>query len=196
MRRCRFLCSIPTLGLLILLATVGGAIAQNPSPFSLNFTPSIDSVAHETQQRNAGAVAQLLAGGADPNQVDNGRPALTIATIDDNMEIVEMLVKAGARLNEPDEAGETPLHHAAELNHIEAVRMLLDAGAAVDPENRDGVTPLMLAASHGYERIVRLLLAKGANPAKTDFTGRDALGWAGDQPRIVQLLQRTAAQQH
>jgi len=39
------------------------------------------------------------------------------------------------------------------------------------------------------------LLAKGANPSKTDFTGRDAVGWAGDshRPVVVQALQRAAA---
>lgn len=184
----RFPPSTVALGVLMLLAMAGGASAQ--SPFKLNLTPSIDSVAHETQQRNAGAVAQLLAGGADPNEAENGRPALVIATVDDDIQIAAMLVKDGARLNDPDEEGNTPLHHAAELNRVEVVRLLLDAGASVDPTNRDGITPLMLAASHGHAIVVQLLLAKGANPAKTDFTGRDALGWAGNQPRVVQLLQR------
>jgi hypothetical protein len=42
---------------------------------------------------------------------------------------------------------------------------------------------------------VQALLAKGANPRKTDFTGRDALGWAQDSRRaaIVQVLQRASA---
>jgi uncharacterized protein len=175
-----------TLAIVIAFAAAQRSSAQG---ISFNMTPPMDNVAHETQQRNAGAVAQLLAGGQDPNQVDNGEPALVIAAVDDNTQIATMLVKAGARLNDGDEEANTALHHAAELDHINMVRMLLDAGAAVDPENRDGVTPLMLAASRGYVTVVELLLAKGANPAKTDFTGRDALGWAGNQPRIVQLLQ-------
>jgi hypothetical protein len=39
---------------------------------------------------------------------------------------------------------------------------------------------------------VRALLAKGANPAKTDYTGRDALGWAedGHRPAVVQAIAR------
>jgi uncharacterized protein len=187
-----------TAGIFFAVTVVSVAGAQSPfsikqSPFSVNLTPALDNVAHETRQRDAGAVAQLLAGGGDPNQADNGRSALAIATIDDNRQIAAMLVKAGARLNDQDDEGATPLHHAVELNHVDMVRLLLDNGAAVDPQNREGLTPLMLAASHGDLTVVELLLAKGANPAKTDFTGHDALGWAGDQPRIVQLLQRGEA---
>ena len=48
------------------------------------------------------------------------------------------------------------------------------------------------------EKIVRALLAKGANPSKTDFTGRDAVGWASDsrRPLVIQALQRAAATKH
>jgi uncharacterized protein len=179
-------------GTLLALATVGSADAQ--TPFSVNLTPGMDNVARETKARDASAVAQLLAGGQDPNQVDNGRSALVIAAIDDNAQIAAMLLKAGARPDDKDDEGDGALHHAVELNHLDIVQMLLDAGAAVDAANREGITPLMLAASHGYATEVELLLAKGANPEKTDFTGRDALGWAGNQPRVVQLLQRAAGQ--
>ena len=74
------------------------------------------------------------------------------------------------------------------------VKLLLDAGAAADPTNKNGVTPLMMAAGRGNLEIVRALLDKGANPSRTDFTGRDALGWAGDsrRPIVVQALQRAA----
>ena len=56
------------------------------------------------------------------------------------------------------------------------------------------MTPLMIAASRGDLEIVKALLAKGANPSKTDFTGRDAVGWASDsrRPLVVQALQRAA----
>ena len=52
-----------------------------------------------------------------------------------------------------------------------------------------------LAALEPDARTVQALLGKGANVRKTDFTGRDALGWASEsrKPAIVQLLQRAAA---
>ena len=54
------------------------------------------------------------------------------------------------------------------------------------------MTPLMIAASHGSLQMVRALLAKGASPTKTDYTGRDALGWAreGHRPAVVEALSR------
>jgi ankyrin repeat protein len=57
------------------------------------------------------------------------------------------------------------------------------------------MTPLMIAAKNGNLLIVQALLAKGANPAKSDFTGRDALGWAADsrRPAVIQALQHAQA---
>jgi ankyrin repeat protein len=81
---------------------------------------------------------------------------------------------------------------AVERDQIEAAQLLLDAGAAVDPENKNGMTPLMQAASRGNIEIVNALLAKGANVAKTDYTGRDAAGWAAEshRPAVIQAIKR------
>ena len=42
--------------------------------------------------------------------------------------------------------------------------------------------------------MIRVLLEKGASPTKTDFTGRDAIGWAADshRPAVIQALKRAA----
>jgi len=65
----------------------------------------------------------------------------------------------------------------------------------VDAENRSGQTPLMAAARHGNIEIIQALLAHGANPAKTDFTGRDAIGWAAEshRPAVITALRRGVA---
>src|SRR5712691_4164870 len=99
---------------------------------------------------------------------------------------VRQLVVGGNSPNESD---------ATDRNHVEMAQLLLDVGAAVDPENKNGMTPLMIAASRGNMAIVQALLTKGANARKTDFTGRDALGWAaeGRRPAVVQALQRAQA---
>jgi len=74
--------------------------------------------------------------------------------------------------------------------------MLLDAGASPEVQNRSGVTPLMTAARRGNTDVVRLLLAHGGNPNTSDFTGRDAVGWAEDSHKqaLIQLLRQAAAQ--
>jgi len=84
------------------------------------------------------------------------------------------------------------LHLAADRNQVEAARLLIDVGAPIDAENKSGMTPLMIAANRGNLDVVQALLAKGASVNKTDFTGRDAAGWAleSHRPAVVQAIKR------
>lgn len=162
----------------------------NINPFSAYY----DNAARAAAKNDAEAVRRLVGGGdGSPNQVDDqSRTAMHYAAVNGNLQIMAILIKANAKLNLVDSLGDTPLHLAAAQNQIEAGKLLLDAGAEVDPQNKEGMTPLMIAASHGSLEMVRALLAKGASPTKTDYTGRDALGWArdGHRPAVVQALIR------
>lgn len=151
------------------------------------------NVARAAAQNDAATVTELVGTGANPNQVDEqSRTGLHYAAMNGNLQIIAILIKASAKLEVRDKLGNTPLHLAADRNQTEAVKLLLEVGAAVDPQNHDGMTPLMMAASHGDLDIVRVLLAKGANAAKTDYTGRDAAGWAADshRPAVVEAIKR------
>jgi ankyrin repeat protein len=155
-----------------------------------------DNVARAAAQNDAFKVRQLVGSGTNPNQVDDeGRTGLQIAAINGNLQIAAILLKASAHLDLKDKLGNTALHYAADRNQVQMAQLLLDVGAAVDPDNRNGMTPLMIAASRGNIEIIQALLAKGAKVGKTDFTGRDALGWAseGRRPAAVQALQRAAS---
>jgi ankyrin repeat protein len=116
----------------------------------------------------------------------------TSPAINGNVQIIAILVKANAKLNVSDALGDTPLHLAAEQNQTEAAKLLLAVGAEVDPQNKNGLTPLMIAAGRGNLELVRALLAKGASTAKTDYTGRDASGWAQDgrHPAVAGAIAR------
>ena len=59
------------------------------------------------------------------------------------------------------------------------------------------MTPLMFAAKAGDIESVRALLARGANPNISDYTGRDAVGWALESHRqaVVELI-RDAQRKH
>lgn len=184
------------LGLAAIAVAVGaaGAHAQlNLNPFAAYY----DNVARAAAQNDAEAVRKLVGGGAgNPNQVDDqSRTAMHIAAINGNLQIIAILIKADAKLDPVDQLGDTPLHLAADRNQTEAAKLLLDSGAEVDPQNKDGMTPLMIAANRGNLELVRALLAKGANPGKTDYTGRDALGWAQDshRPAVVEAITRAQA---
>ena len=176
-----------------LLLGSGGAQAD----FNLNpFNTYYDNIARAAAENDVNKVRELVTSGTNPNQTDEEtRTGLHIAAIKGNLTIAAILIKAKAKLDITDKLGNTPLHYAAERNQAEMAKLLLEAGASPDPINRDGVTPLMMAAARGDLEIVRALLAKGANPNRTDFTGRDAIGWASDsrRPIVIQTLQRAAA---
>ena len=182
-----------------LLGIVGVALLLAPgdarAQFNL-FDSYYDNVARAAAQNDAGKVRRLVGSGSSPNQTDDQtRTGLHVAAINGNLQIAAILIKAGAKIDITDKLGNTPLHYAADRNQVEMAKLLLDLSAAPDPVNRNGMTPLMIAASRGDIEIVTALLAKGANPSKTDFTGRDAIGWASDsrRPIVVQTLQRAAA---
>jgi ankyrin repeat protein len=94
--------------------------------------------------------------------------------------IIELLVSAGATVDQPDRGGVTPLHRAVRARSPAAVATLLSAGA--DPHaatSKAGSTPLHLAvaptgasgtagAGDLQLEIVRMLLAAGATMADVD----------------------------
>jgi ankyrin repeat protein len=176
---------------LALLLSAGRTRAE----FNL-FNSYYDNIARAAAENDTAKVRQLVTSGSNPNETnEESRTGLHIAAINGNLSIAAILIKGRARLDITDKLGNTPLHYAADRNQIEMATLLLDASAAADPTNRNGVTPLMIAAGRGDLEIVRTLLAKGANPSRTDFTGRDAVGWASDsrRPLVIQALQRAAA---
>jgi len=183
-----------------LIAIIGLAVCAISAPAGLAradialFGSYYDNVARAAAQNDAEGVRQLVGGGSgNPNQVDeHSRTAMHYAAINGNLQIVAILIKGGAKLDQKEKLGNTPLHFAADLNQAEVAELLLDAGAAVDPENKNGMTPLMVAANRGNVEIVKALLKKGASVTKTDYTGRDAAGWAAEshRPAVVQAIKQ------
>jgi uncharacterized protein len=177
---------------MISLVAGGSTSRADFNPFSNYYS----NVARAAAKNDAEAVRQLVGGDGNPDQTDEqSRTALHYAAINGNLEIIAILIKANAKLNVEDPLGDTPLHLAVDHNQTEAAQLLLDVGAQVDPQNKDGLTPLMIAASHGNLELVRALLAKGASPTKTDYTGRDALGWAQEshRPAVVEAISRASS---
>ncbi|CAM9288651.1 unnamed protein product, partial [Ectocarpus sp. 12 AP-2014] len=69
-----------------------------------------------------------------------------------------------------------PLLRIALIAGVEsAVKLHIHRGDDLNARDKKGMTPLMLAACRKKAGIVRLLLAAGANPALSDFKGKDAL---------------------
>jgi ankyrin repeat protein len=73
--------------------------------------------------------------------------------------ILQELIKRGAHISGKDEDGKTPLHIAAEYNHLYAARLLLRSGSKVMPKDNSGKTPLDYAES---AEMIKLLKEHGA----------------------------------
>ncbi|XP_015219420.2 ankyrin repeat domain-containing protein 50 [Lepisosteus oculatus] len=123
-------------------------------------------------------VSLLLDRGADPGHKDqDGMTPLLLAAYEGHEEVVELLLEAGADVDEGaglhgGSAAVTPLLAAASMGHILVVNMLLFWGAAVDAIDGEGRTALSLAATRGSVEVVRTLLDRGL-----DENHRDDLGW-------------------
>jgi hypothetical protein len=66
------------------------------------------------------------------DRVDNGTTALMHASQHGRIDLVEILLKAGARPNRSTRIGKTALMAAAEQGHVLVLRALMDAGAKLD----------------------------------------------------------------
>lgn len=97
----------------------------------------------------------------------DGFTALGLASFFGHLEAVEMLLSAGARVNDAsrNEMRVAPLHSALAGGHTEIVERLLAAGADVNAVQADGFTPLHEAAQNGDQPMAERLLAAGADLA-------------------------------
>jgi len=85
-----------------------------------------------------------------------------------DVSLVRLLLKYGARTNDPDEEGSMPLLRAVENGGareepIELVRVLLESGASLSSELFPRFNPLSDACKNGYAKVVTLLLKHGGS---------------------------------
>ena len=159
-----------------LLCIASPALAQRPD------------VADAAGRGDRDAVRAALARKADVNaaQVD-GTTALHWAVDHDDLEMVDLLIRAGARVTARTREGVTPLQLAAINGSAVVIDRLLKGGA--DPNARltpEGDTALMMAARTGKTDAIRVLAEAGAdvNAAET---------WGGTTPLMWAVSERHAA---
>jgi ankyrin repeat protein len=137
-------------------------------------------------------LAAITSPDLDVNALDpDGSTALMWAAYKVDRELVQALLKRGAKANLISKYGSSALTEAVKVGDAEIVRMLLDAHADPSNANQDGQTALMLAANLGSTEIAKLLLAKGAGVnAVESYRGQTALMWAAaeNHPEVVDLL--------
>ena len=149
----------------------GGGDGGNASPSPVAAQSGNSAVAAAPVEVEAGSVN------------GNDRTPLHDAVLDQDIEVVEALLDAGADPNvRGGPLGVTPLHAAAENGNLELVGMLLAAGA--DPEARLSVeTPLDFAERHGHSAVVSLLREAVAVIGPVGGGGGNEVGGPVDRSR-------------
>ena len=139
-------------------------------------------------------VALLEAGASVSAETNKGATPLAIAIQKNNMEVAELLRKAGVKenhedillsrfdevgINDPlDNKGTTRLHLALIRDVPEAIAQLVKMGANLESRSADGSTPLHLAVASDNARIVSALLEAGADTETKSSDGLTALHYA------------------
>jgi ankyrin repeat protein len=121
----------------------------------------------------------------------DGTTALHWAVYNDDADLVDRLVAAGADVNAANDYGATPLSQAAVVGNVRVIKRLLGAGADVESANADGQTALMVLARSSNVEAARLLLKRGARvDTRESWRQQTALMWAAAeaQPAMVKLL--------
>lgn len=117
-------------------------------------------------------VQNLLAAGADPTRkgAQDCKDPLLVASAKGSLEAVQLLVEAGAEVNQDHDADqqahtpfESPLITAVQAGAVDVARYLLSVGADVNARGSSGHSPLHAAVFAGHHEIARLFLAEGAN---------------------------------
>lgn len=138
-------------------------------------------------------VTLLLA--ADPAAAQaprhDGRRPLELAAGRGRIEVVDLLLLAGAVVDACGPRAPTALQAAASNGHVEVVRRLLRAGAAPDGAAGDSSSPLQLAALEGHPAVAEALLDAGAWPSHfAAGQHRPPLHWASamNHLEVLRLL--------
>lgn len=181
---------------------VGVALAGNPEIARMLLEAGVDihvgNLLEKTAWYDNTEVARLLVeAGVDLESTakSTGLTPLFIAAHRDNVDLLKLLIGAGASVHATNEHGTTPLMRAAVAGGAEAVGALVGAGAEIDATNEWGSTALALAVSHRHAGVVRQLLDAGADPDRAGDRGMTALQHAAGQgnPDIVGILVEAGA---
>lgn len=95
-----------------------------------------------------------------------------------NCEIIDILLRAGAQVNNTDIYDNIPLHYASSKGHVGAANRLIDAGSQCEKKNILGKRPLHFAVSSGKIYMVKNLIGHHVELTCFDFTGVTPLTFA------------------
>ncbi|EWG47218.1 hypothetical protein FVEG_16085 [Fusarium verticillioides 7600] len=115
---------------------------------------------------------------------DAGDSPLLLATGLNQVKSMEVLISAGADVNQRSYTGLTALMFAAYAENVESVKMLLKSRSNVNLCDEEGVTALHHASMKANPEVIRLLLAAGASVKQRNNIGGTPLHYLADSEKI------------
>jgi ankyrin repeat protein len=129
---------------------------------------------------NSNAAVALLLKRVDANSAEaDGTTALHWAVRNDDVTLVDRLIKAGANARAANRYGVTPIALACENGSAAIVERLLKAGVSANTTGPLGETALHVCARTGKPEAVKALIARGATVDTIEnWRGQTPLMWA------------------
>ena len=135
----------------------------------------------------------IISHGADVNATNkNNLTALMIACMKGNIDVINVLLNAGADHSIVDTDGKTWIHYAVRGGSSkETLQVIINHGADVNATNKNNLTALMIACMKGYIDAIDVLLSAGADPSIADTKGETWIHYAVQGDCSKEILQAT-----
>jgi len=104
------------------------------------------------------------------NTVDyQNNSALIISCQQQDINLIQLLLKHGAKVNQVNDRGESALHIACKNNNEEMVKCLIENGADINQKDHQQRTPLFYTYQHGNHNLIQYIKEKIGNKIKEDI---------------------------
>ncbi|NWV03248.1 DAPK1 kinase, partial [Ptilonorhynchus violaceus] len=143
------------------------------------------AIIHAINDDNVPGLQHLLGSltNYDVNQPNkHGTPPLLIAAGCGNIQMLQLLLKRGSRIDVQDKAGSNAIYWASRHGHVETLKFLTDNQCPLDIKDKSGETALHVAARYGHVDVVQFLCSIGSNPDfqdKEEETPLHCAAWHG-----------------
>ncbi|XP_060525063.1 GA-binding protein subunit beta-1 [Cylas formicarius] len=131
-----------------------------------NSSSSVNDLGREllksAAEGNVGEVKSLLTKGAPFLSDWLGTTPLHLAVQSNNVEVCEILLRAGISKDAKNKVDRSPLHLASYEGHVKVVETLIKHEAEIDCLDLLNMTPLHWAVQNGHAPVVECLLKNGA----------------------------------
>lgn len=175
------------------VATVEAEIKKGSNPTELNSNAFDPTVLAINEQASNEVIKYLLSiKGNDVNKLTHdGRTYIFWAAYRGNIEIMEYLLKKGAKTNIFDDKGYSALNFAASSGQGNTKVYDLLIAKGINPKkdvDHDGANALLLVAPHDKDfKLINYFISKGLDINSTDANGNTAFNYAAKMGNVATL---------